>query len=357
MKIALLNLPYDNNYGGNLQRYALMHVLESMGHEVTHINLRIHYKLPWYKKPYSYTKRFIKKYILGRDAKIDLEAFNNQQLKYRCSNTDKFYNKYIKHTNACYTIKDVVKATKGIFDAFVVGSDQVWRKDMTASIGLENFFLAFTSGWLVKRIAYGVSVGKEQPGYSKADIKQLTPLYRAFDKVSVRESCLVECFENYGWSNPNPQSVLDPTLLLSASDYNSLIDAANTNCITEGKIYCYILDQKTEIITHIQNKAAELGCDYIINDLQEVGNPTSIEQWLLNIRDARYIITDSYHGSVFSIIFNRPFEYCGNQRRGNARIENLLRVLEINDFNSIDYQQTKHIIKRLTQVSLNQLQM
>ena len=66
MKIALLNLPFDNNYGGNLQRYALIKVLQGMGHEVEHINLQCHYSLPLYKYPYSIPKRMIKKYLLGK---------------------------------------------------------------------------------------------------------------------------------------------------------------------------------------------------------------------------------------------------------------------------------------------------
>ena len=91
MKIALLNLPYDNNYGGNLQRYALMKVLQDMGHEVTHVNLRFSYHLPWYKKPFSYTKRLILKYILGKGIKINQERFARQQYEKRCAATEPFY--------------------------------------------------------------------------------------------------------------------------------------------------------------------------------------------------------------------------------------------------------------------------
>ena len=56
----------------------------------------------------------------------------------------------------------------------------------------------------------------------------------------------------------------------------------------------------------------------------------SIEQWLNNIRQAKIVITDSYHGVVFSIIYNRPFLFLGNQQRGNARVESLFRTLGIN---------------------------
>ena len=84
MKIALLNLPFDNNYGGNLQRYALIKVLQGMGHEVEHINLHCSYSLPWYKYPYSIPKRIIKKYLLGKkDEVVFLEKKLEEDMKQR----------------------------------------------------------------------------------------------------------------------------------------------------------------------------------------------------------------------------------------------------------------------------------
>ena len=81
MKIALLNLPYDNNYGGNLQRYALMKVLQDMGHTVTHINLRFRKNLPSYKMPFVYTKRTIGRLIGKRTAPIFEEQIWNRKYK------------------------------------------------------------------------------------------------------------------------------------------------------------------------------------------------------------------------------------------------------------------------------------
>ena len=87
MKIALLNLPFDNNYGGNLQRYALMKVLEDMGHEVTHIFQRISRQLPFYRWPLVLAKRVIKKYILQSECLIFWEQHYNGKRKGRLSFT------------------------------------------------------------------------------------------------------------------------------------------------------------------------------------------------------------------------------------------------------------------------------
>lgn len=64
---------------------------------------------------------------------------------------------------------------------------------------------------------------------------------------------------------------------------------------------------------------------------------TSIEQWLRSFRDAQYIITDSYHGLVFSIIFNKPFTLIRNEKRGNARFDSLLKTLDISTDNNINW--------------------
>ncbi|MCQ2246604.1 MAG: polysaccharide pyruvyl transferase family protein [Bacteroidaceae bacterium] len=354
MKIALLNLPYDNNYGGNLQRYALMTVLQCMGHDVTHINLRIYNKLPWYKKPYSYTKRFILKYILRKpNIKIDYEGHANKRKVLLEVKTDEFYNKYIRHTNPCYTIKDIVRATKGRFDVYIVGSDQIWRKSMTGILGINNYFLEFTKKENVLRIAYAASLGGEKTDYSDKDLKKLSELYEKFDRVTVRELSAVTALEELGWIAPN--IALDPTLLLNREDYGYLIDSGNTIDMTSGKLYCYVLDMNPTIDGIIATFCKNMNCGYIIDGIEDVKKPTSIEQWLRNIRDARFVITDSYHGSVFSIIFQRPFKFCGNVRRGNSRVVSLFTLIGVEDTNNPNWEIIEENVKTLRGDSLKQL--
>ncbi len=349
MKIALLNLPYDNNYGGNLQRYALMKVLQDMGHDVTHINLRFSYYLLWYKKPYSYTKRFILKYLLGKDIKINQEQYLKQKYEERCAVTEPFYQRYIKHTEPITDLKKL-RELHG-FDAFVVGSDQVWRKNIAGKY-LNTMFLDFLPvDTNVKRIAYGVSLGVAENELSQEEINRLSEFYRRFDAVSVREDSALSLFKAYNWTNPKAMQVLDPTLLLNKEDYMQLISGAST-VPSEGNLFCYILDKTGKKSQLIKQKAEELQLKPFELGLTD-DKPASIEQWLRSFADAEYVITDSYHGLVFSIIFNKPFHLIRNKFRGNARFDSVMDLFNLSEefkwskISQIMYSKNKESLKFL----------
>ena len=349
MRIALLNLPYDNNYGGNLQLYALMKVLQDMGHDVTHVNLRFSFYLPWYKKPFSYTKRVILKYILGRNVKINQEFYSRRQYEGRCAVTEPFYQRYIKHTEPITDLKKLKKLHG--FDAFVVGSDQVWRKNIAGKY-LNTMFLDFLPvDTNVKRIAYGVSLGVAENELSQEEIKRLSELYSRFDAVSVREDSALSLFKAYNWTNPKAMQVLDPSLLLNKEDYMQLISGAST-VPSEGNLFCYILDKTEKKSQLIKQKAEELQLKPFELGLTD-DKPASIEQWLRSFADAEYVITDSYHGLVFSIIFNKPFHLIRNKFRGNARFDSVMDLFNLSEeFNwskisQIMYSKNKESLKFL----------
>lgn len=138
MNIALLNLPFDANFGGNLQRYALITILKREGHNIEHINLRTNYQLPWYKYPSSYTKRIIKRILLNDKTPIQVEQYRRKKDLMRNKKAETFYQQYIPHTQEITKKKDLYKLP--IYDAYIVGSDQVWRKTMTRQFGLSTFF-------------------------------------------------------------------------------------------------------------------------------------------------------------------------------------------------------------------------
>lgn len=325
MKIALLNLPVDNNYGGNLQRYALMKVLQDMGHDVTHLNLRFDYHLPWYKMPYSYSKRVISKYLFGKKIIINQEKYSREKYQELCSITDPFYQRYIQHTEPIYKLSELKKYSN--FDAYVVGSDQVWRKKISKRY-LSSMFLDFLpKGCKAKRIAYGVSLGVAENELSVEEISQLSELYKRFDAVSVREDSALELFEQYGWNSPQAVQVLDPTLLLNKDDYLTLIQNGST-VPSKGNMFCYILDKNEEKEQLIQQKAEELQLIPFEVGLKDE-KPASIEQWLRSFADAEYVITDSYHGLLFSIIFNKPFYLIQNNYRGNVRFEMIFHTFKL----------------------------
>ena len=327
MKIALLNLKYDNNYGGNLQRYALVHVLQMFGHEVTHINLRFSFCQPWYKKPYKFAKQFIKKYLLGKDVFINEAKHNHRLYEKRCATTEPFYQQYIPHSGIITDTDDLKKCTG--YDAYVVGSDQVWRKQIAQDYISSMFFDFVPKDSKAKRIAYGVSLGVSDNELNKEEIAQLSELYNRFNAVSVREKSALTLLNEYGWTNPQAVHVLDPTLLLRKEDYINLINCADTSQ-PQGNLFCYILDMTDEKKCLIKNIEKERRLSSFIVSINN-GEKISIEQWLRYFNDAEFVITDSYHGLIFSIIFNKPYFLIRNSFRGNARFESVLDMFDISD--------------------------
>lgn len=337
MRIALLNLPLDNNYGGNLQRYALIKVIQGLGHDINHIFLTRYRHLKWYKKPFTYGKRFFIRYILKhKDVIIFSESKFNKEPNKVSESVLNFYMRYIPHTQEVNSFNKVKAICNQAYDCFLVGSDQVWRKRMTMQIGLYSYFLSFLGKRKVRRVAYGVSMGTEENELSDKEIKRLSNLYKRFYAVSVRELFMLDYFEKYGWKNPHAEIVIDPTMLLNISDYRLLFDSKNVpnDKQTENKIYCYILDESSSTDSFIKEMSAKMRKDFQKTTLNSYS--VGIEQWLNNIYYADLVITDSYHGTVFSILFNKKFIFIGNNMRGNARISSLFSLLEIDSHDTMN---------------------
>lgn len=350
MRIGTLNLPFDNNYGGNLQRYALVRVLREMGHDVKHINLRCSYRLPYYKMPYCYTKRLVMK-IVGSNFPVFYEKKKQKENERLEVNALNFYKRYIDHTRAVYGLRQVKQVCReSKFDAVVVGSDQVWRYDMVKSgLGLKNYMLGFIHDKRIKKIAYAVSLGTEK-GLNKKQAQRYSIFYNKFYAVSVREFQSVVFFDEYDWIKPQARHVIDPIFLLEKEDYIALTEEISIDDITKNKIFCYILDTNKDVENIIQRKEEELRTSSVIVSLEDTAK-VSIEQWLYNIYTCRLMITDSFHGVAFSILFNKPFIFCGNERRGNMRINSLYKMF------MIDSDQTEHLDWRLINRYVNQLRL
>lgn len=341
MKICLLNLPFDANYGGNLQRYALVRKLQGMGHDVTHIFLYYEPYLPLYKIPFIYFIRLIRKIFLGDKKKIMYERYLSNIKKKKLRYSYEFYNTYIPHTQKI-TKKKQLKDLP-LYDAYVVGSDQVWRKSMTKSFGFTTFFLSFIFQKKSRRIAYACSFGTNYNEYSKKEITQIQRLYEKFDLVSVREIDGLELLQRYYCTIPHASLALDPTFLLTKEDYECLILNKKTEK-ARGDAFCYILDNSEEVRSQVQYIVNQYGFTPFFLDFN-VSTPPSVEQWLSYFRDTKLVITDSYHGTVFSIIFKKPFVNLSNDFRGNSRIQTLRDIFgfdnKIIDYDQIDFARFK----------------
>lgn len=344
MRIGLLNLQYDTNYGGNIQRYALMTVLQRLGHDVTHLNLRFNFnEAPLYRRTLRLCKRLVMKSIGRLEVPVLKEYRQQHRYEQECVLTDAFYNRYIKHTPCISSVNQLSKYTD--FDAFVVGSDQVWRKTIADYYGIATYFFDYLPlNCKAKRVAYGVSLGTSENELSKEEIERLAPLYARFSAVSVREDSGVKLLMEYGWINPTPHLVLDPTLLLTKNDYITLINDGVAHP-SEGNMFCYILDPSAEksLLIHEYEHMKKLK-QFIVGDKE---NKVPIQQWIRSFYDSEYVVTDSFHGMVFCLIFNKPFKLIHNKFRGNSRFESIMRELQIpEDTEQIDWNLTNSLIEQ-----------
>ena len=332
MRIGVLTLPLHNNFGGILQAYALQQVLNNLGHDAMLIDKSKYVSLgPWYKKYPIYFKRAIRKYLGGENLIIRADVAINNASKINSTHTEPFIEKHIKRI---FT-RDFSNIKESDFDAFVVGSDQVWRPKYFFS-AIENAYLDFTKEWNIKRIAYAASFGTEEWEYTDEQTINCAGLLKRFNAVSVRESSAVKlCNEKLG---VDALHVLDPTMLLEKDDYIKLFAETNT-LESEGNLFCYILDESTEKTTIIDNVAKEKGLTpfHVNSKYDDPSAPIEeriqqpVEKWLRAFYDAEFVVTDSFHACVFSIIFNKPFIVYGNRERGFTRFESLLKLFGLEE--------------------------
>ena len=343
MKIGLLNLPIDDNYGGNLQRYALVKVVQDMGHEVTHLLTMRHVKPLKKTGVVAFLKRLVKWIVLYNKCPFGAENVLDYSL------VRSFYDKYIKHTIPIFDDQSIHKFNS--FDAYIVGSDQVWRKKIVNPYQLNTFMLDFVKD-PAKKIAYAVSLGNSKPELSANEADSIKRYYSQFSAVSVREKSALDILNEYRWTNPKAEWLVDPTLLLKKEDYLEVVNSAETSRM-EGDMFCYILDSTKEKMDFIEHEAISQNMKPFITGLHKI----SIEQWLRNFNDAEFIVTDSYHGFVFSMIFNKPVKLFLNEFRGNTRFESLFELLGISkDQEHFDWKRINAVLEINRQKSLTWLQ-
>lgn len=334
-KIALLNMMYDNNYGGNLQRYAMVWILQRMGYSVEYLYIRSAWREDWMQNGNVFKRvfRFFKQLILHiiHPSKEPWFAWNREGDYYRnvCAITEPFLEKYIHHTVPVKSHEQLVSIVKnGRYDAIVAGSDQIWRIKYVRRYGIGTWFMDFVpNAFAGKLIVYGASFGVDEKEYTEHEVRVISPLFERLTAVSVREKSGLRLLQEYGWTNPSSQEVLDPTLLLLHEDYEQLINATDT-IPGEGDMFCYILDESEETKLKIKEIADKRGLKPFIRTIYGE-NRCSVEQWLRYIRDAKFVYTDSYHGFLFSLLFHKPYYISINKKRGASRFETMMENLEI----------------------------
>lgn len=329
MKIGIITLPPGANYGGILQAYALQTVLERMGHDVKIIVRDENYDVrPLWRRYLSYIKRTILKYVFHQRLRIFSERYDRKTRATLRKHTMVFINKYLH----IQTIKDYAEV-KDAFDAFVVGSDQVWRPVFFGG-HIEDAFCGFVKNVNIKRIAYAASFGVDKWEYSPSQTRHCKTLAQKFTEISVRERSGIGLLKEH--FDISASWVLDPTMLLCVDDYLQLIKAARPQN-SPGTLLTYILDETSPKEVFVKNVAAHYGyVPFRVNSryedkfaLVEERVQPPVELWLQGFHDAELIITDSFHACVFSILFHKQFFVIGNKGRGMSRFTSLLEMFGI----------------------------
>lgn len=391
MKIGILTQPLKNNYGGLLQNYALQLMLQRMGHEPVTIDwddaaFLYEYKAPiWKKKILPFYLKWVRFTLRIRGKHVPYTATAKEEEAIG-KNNRWFISRFIFSTPKAINSKELrAMAMKYDCEALVVGSDQVWRPRYNEEALCQMFF-EFAKGMNLKRIAYAASFGTSDWEFTKQQMAQCRQLAQDFDAISVREESGVDICEKY--LSVEAQHVLDPTMLLDKEDYLKVIDTAqkdNTqeSVSHEGQLLIYLLDptaQQKEAIIGISNTMNK-NCFTVMpkyNKKQRTKDDVKkrIEdcvflgpiEWLKGFRDADMVFCDSFHGCVFSIIFNKPFWVFANEDRGLERFTSLLKLfglenrlvfernLNVVDFNNpINWDNVNEIRKEWQKKSLNYL--
>ena len=340
MRILIVNFALLANHGGILQCYALQEVLRGMGHKVIKAELHPKFRLTLHQVLVIVKRALVRTFITKKSTPILYEYNQDKPRKIVCQNTDKFIKKYLKLKR----VNNMSELNGDDYDAIIVGSDQIWRRLcyeplLTNKSSNDNAFLAFTDGWNCRRIAYAASFGVDYWEYNDEETIVIKELIRKFDAISVREDSGVNLIHKHLGADLNITHLLDPTLLLDKEDYIKLFEKAGTK-VSEGNLLVYVLDSTDEKRRIISQTAVTLARkpfnvnnpsydNWSLPPEQRVQTP--IELWLRGFYDAEYVVTDSFHACVFSIIFEKPFTVIVNEYRGVARILSLLRVFGLED--------------------------
>lgn len=327
MKISILTFSKEDNFGANLQCYALTKTLQNMGHNVNIIDIQLS----------PVRTHFINKL---------LQYYQHQYfLQFRKKNI----NKYFTHK---YKSIEELKDNPPKSDIYIVGSDQVWNPNITKRLDPLIYFFSFLPP-SATRISYAASFG-----FSIWENKELLPkvsqLLNLFSAISVREKEGVNiCKESF---NTEATEVCDPTFLLT--NYDEICGEYKKEKETDNILYFKFIRNKN-VENVVANYAKAQNQKYIkLLDFHKTPNSVirpyvKVDKWLDNIRYSKLIISDSFHCIVFCILFHKNFIAMPSVENRAGRILNLLQKLNLSEHfcpNAIDLSQK---IKQLANKKIN----
>lgn len=296
--VAVSGVWYSRNYGSLLNGYATYKLLKSLGYSVVMLNKPD----AWDTDPEiieGHNVDFINKYYPKEDIGPILSFFEQYKLN-------------------------------NIADCFISGSDQIWRWTV-------SFRGCMYLPWCnKKKISFSTSLGSEKDEIPDGVFQRVGDWLWEYDKISVREGFSQKKLKD--WYGLKSDVVAEPVFCLDKSEYGKIAAAASWTP-ERPYICCYILDPTFEKTVLLRRYAAAMGLDLVCimdgnipenllrrakKTLPNLINKEGADIFLKVFMNAEYVITDSFHGTCFSIIFNKPFTSITNEERGAARFYDIL---------------------------------
>jgi len=336
MKIATLTLHNANNYGAVLQSYALQKYLITKNYDTEIIN---------------YSPNKIGRINKSKKLRV-LELIKNPKklyakIFYERNKNKKFYEfrtNFMKISKDKYLGDASLEKADLKYDKYIVGSDQVWNTSITNNS--KAFYLNFVKN--AEKISYAASFGKSD--FEKQEDENIKQYLTKFNKLSVRENIHAKLMtENYGIE---AETVLDPVFLLNKNQWSEIEKKIK---LPQKYILVYVLEYSEEMFDYARKLAKKMKCKVLFLSLVKERvrgiNLRGIgpREFISIIRNAEYVCTNSFHGTAFSIIFEKKCTIFKHSTR-NSRIDN---ILEISDLKCLYYNKDKKEPNRIDYKAAN----
>lgn len=331
MNAGIITFHCSYNFGSALQAYALQTAIDSLG---------LHAKI------IDYRSRDFNKYRIlrvKRPTRLLHDLLWWKRHRNRKTAFESFWSSYFNLTRERYSYRNEgkLRELQEEFDFFICGSDQIWNLDCTKGV-VKPFFLSFAGD--KRRIAYAPSLAHTSFNHRYFDKDLVAGLLKSFDYLSVRELETVPLFQPL--VDKKIKVVLDPTLLLESDSYRNMLSATAQ---VEPYIFVYLLRDCPELIKSAEAMSGRLGMKvyYIAERNLPIPNAINLfgvgpEEFVSLLAHSELVLTNSFHSTVFSILFKKPFRVFATDSSA-SRMKDLLvdlglseRCVDIADSSDID---------------------
>lgn len=340
MKIGLINIQRCDSHGAVLLAYALEKIVRDLGFDVWNIDYKYAGRIVernWIKKYYRISKIILKKRLhLTYARKKILGCSLKKEYDVQHDRFEKFRNEFLNLTNEIVDPHDKLLQR---FDGFIVGSDVVWKPEIAACEDKEIYFLKSAPDNAVK-IAYAASIGTDDKSLLCKYEDCYKNAFDNFDYISIREQSMIGFVKKF--TDKDIVSLIDPVFLLSPEEYTKLEKNSRGDNDNADYIYVYTIGDNETAILEADKLAKKWNCRILldVNDGFANSKKISVEaesaisagpaEFIYNIRRAKYVITDSFHATAFSLLYNIPF--CVFDRgKISVRMNDILKRFNIGD--------------------------